>query len=247
MLIEELVAGEAQRGGHEKSAAHPASTSNKLAQLLEGERQRFKSASTFAKQKAARFLSLTTNGGLTVAVPPYDFVWTTGFLDDADKIAGTFDAFSVDTTGYQAAGLGLFVSSTTSENVQFSADAEFHIRWTDWALGGGQPPTGAEFGVAATDGGIGVIVFEGGNTVVRRDVHLWSDTKVGSGLQNIASDDRMMFLSQTSAGTTNFHVEPGRRYQVWIWCWTWSGVLGTALAIASIEARIPFVVVQQVR
>jgi hypothetical protein len=125
------------------------------------------------------------------------------------------------------------VNTTRDSDVRFSADAQFHSQWTDLALEGG----------AATEGGVGVIVYEGGNTVAREDAVLWSDSQVG--VWQSATDEESTFLTQTAAGQTYFHMVPGRQYQVWVWCWTTAAVLGNALALASIKAEMPFVVVEE--
>ena len=207
-----------------------------LAPLVEEERQKFKNVKSLLKRDDVRTLSLTTRGGLSVSVPPYDVQWTSSFFDDADSSAGTFTARSIDSLGYQAGGIGLFVSSTISEEVRFSADAEFHSRWNDLIIEG----------AATTEGGIGVLVYEGGNVVARSDAHLWSDFQSGHSIHG-ASGDTVTYLSQTSASQTYFHMLPGRQYLVWVWSWTTAAILGNDLAVGIIECRMPFVVVAQQR
>jgi hypothetical protein len=204
-----------------------------FAPTLEEEITRFKNLKSSLNLRDVRTFSLTTTGALNISVPPYDLQWTSSFFDDSDANAGTFKASSIDSLGYQAAGLGLYVSSTIAQDVRFSADAELYVKWTDWALDG----------VAATDGGVGVIVYEGGNAIARNDATLWSDTQYGP--MHIASGDDMIYLTQTSAGQTYFHMEPGRQYLVWVWAWVTAAILGNDLAISSIECRMPFVVVAQ--
>jgi len=207
-----------------------------LAPLVEEERLKFKNVKSSLKQDDFRTLSLTTHGGLSVSVPPYDVRWTSSFFDDADSSAGTFTARTIDSLGYQAAGIGLFISSTIPEQVRFSADAEFHSRWNDLVIEG----------AATTEGGIGVLVYEGGNVVARNDARLWSDFQVGHAIHG-ASGDNVTYLTQTSAGQTYFHMLPGRQYLVWVWAWTTAAILGNDLAVGIIECRMPFVVVAQQR
>jgi hypothetical protein len=203
-----------------------------LAPMVETERARFKkTATTKISTNEFKTLSLTTHGGLSVSVPPYDFQWTSSVFDDADKNAGTFAAHTIDSLGYQAAGIGLFLSTTVAEDVRFSADAEFHAQWTDLVIEG----------VAATDGGVGVLVYEGGNTIARTDAQLWDDFQSGHSIVS-NSGDTVTYLTQTSAADTYFHMEPGRKYQAWVWCWTTATVLGNDLAVSSIQAKMPFVV-----
>jgi hypothetical protein len=200
--------------------------------VVEHERQRFKAtARGRLPLDGARTLSLSARGPLSVSVPPYDVQWTTSFLDDADSKAGTFTALTID-EGYQAAGVGLYVSTATEGQVRFSADATFHSKWTDLVI---------EHGAAATSGGVGVIVYEGGNVVARTRAQLWDDCVVADKLQGNTGDD-VTYLTQTAAGQTYFHMVPNRQYLVWIWAWTRAAMLGANFAGAYIEASIPFVV-----
>ena len=205
-----------------------------LTPLVEEERLKFKNAKSSLQRGGLKTLSLTTSGGLSVSVPPYDVQWTSSFFDDADRNAGTFTARTIDSLGYQAAGIGLFVSSTIPENARFSADAEFHSKWTDLVIEG----------AATSEGGIGVLVYEGGNLIARNDAMLWSDFQSGHAI-HAASGDDVTYLTQTRAGQTYFHMEPGRHYLVWVWCWTTAAILGNDLAIGTIDAQMPFVVVAQ--
>jgi hypothetical protein len=207
-----------------------------LVPLVEEARLKFKETKSSLQQKGVRTLSLTTRGGLSVSVPPYDVQWTSSLFDDADRNTGTFTARSIDSLGYQAAGVGLFVSTTIEEDVRFSADAEFHSRWTDLVIEG----------AATTEGGVGVLVYEGGNLVARNDALLWSDFQSGHAIHGNSGDD-FTYLTQTRAGQTYFHMLPGRQYLVWIWSWTTANILGNDLAIGSIEAHVPFVVLAQNR
>jgi hypothetical protein len=116
------------------------------------------------KPKGIKYFSITTNGGLVVSVPPYDLEWTSSPIDVADKNAGTFTADSIDSLGYQAAGLGMFIDTNSSMDVRFSADAQFHSRWTDLGVD--------DASAAATEGGVGVLVYEDGNFITRNDALL---------------------------------------------------------------------------
>jgi hypothetical protein len=205
-----------------------------LEPLVTQERLKFKENMTSLQLEGFRTLSLTTRGGLSVSVPPYDVQWTSGPLDEADKNAGTFTATSIDSLGYQAAGVGLFVSTTFEENVRFSADAMFHSKWTDLVVEG----------AATTEGGVGVLVYEGGNVVARKDAPLWYDFQQGHAIGGKSGDD-LTYLTQTIAGQTYFHMLPGRQYLVWIWAWTTADILGNDLAIGVIQASVPFVVLAQ--
>jgi hypothetical protein len=235
-IIERGALVQAPIGATIKADPSAASALKALSPLIEEERYRFEQAAASTKPNGPRTFSLTTNGGLVLSVPPYDLQWTTGVFDEADLKTGTFTARTVDSVGYQAAGVGLFVRSNIAEAVRFSADAEFHSTWTNLVLEG----------AAFTEGGIGVIVHEGGNVVARRDARLWTDSRSGVGWLGASGDD-VTLLTQTSAGQTYFNMLPGRTYAVWIWCWIRAGSLGTALAVGNIHARVPFVVVEQQR
>ncbi len=202
-----------------------------FAPYIEQERAKFKNTASAIKPGEFKTMSLVTHGGLSVSVPPYDTQWTSSLFDAADRNAGTFSARSIDSLGYQAAGIGLFVSTTVAENVRFSADAQFHYRWTDLVV----------HGVAATSGGVGVLVYEGGNAVARTDAVLWDDFQQGTQVGG-ASDDEVIYLTQTRAGQTYFHMEPNRQYLVWIWSWITATILGNDLAVGVIDATVPFVV-----
>ena len=202
--------------------------------LLEEERIKFKNIKSSINLNDVRTFSLTTTGGLNISVPPYDVQWTSSFFNDADSNAGTFKASSIDSLGYQAAGIGIYVNSNFPQDVRFSADAEFYSKWTDLVIEG----------AALSEGGVGVLVQEGGNVIARNDALLWSDTQSGDYLHG-ASGDTLTYLTQTSAGQTYFHMEPGRQYLVWVWAWTTTAILGNSLAVSSIECRMPFIVVAQ--
>jgi hypothetical protein len=206
--------------------------------MIKEERDRHKSAARAIVRRPVRPFSITTNGSLIISVPPYDLWWKSGsvLFTEADSNAGTFKAETVDDLGYTAAGLGLFVSTTIPQNVRFSADAEFHSRWTDLVIHGG----------AINEGGVGVLVSEGGNTIARKDAKLWGDYPAGVGSPWFgASGDNVTLLTQTAAGQTYFHMVPGRQYVVWVWCWVVTHTLGSVFAFAEIEAHMPFVVVEQ--
>jgi hypothetical protein len=223
-----------------KADASARSALKALEPMLEEERYRYRNMKRPAKPRIASNLSITTNGNLVVSTPPYDLWWKTGnvLFTEADLNAGTFKAETIDDSGYSAAGLGLFVSSTIPQTVRFSAEAEFHSLWTDFVIEGG----------SNTEGGVGVLVSEGGNVIARRDATLWSDSQVGMGSPWLgASGDDVTLLTQTAAGQTYFHMIPGRNYVVWVWGWTMAHTLGSVFAFAELEARMPFVVVEQQR
>jgi hypothetical protein len=219
-------------------AADPAAKAacKALEPLVAEGRAQFKSVKTALNHEGVSTFSITAHGGLTISVPPYDVQWTTGLFNDADMNAGTFTSRSIDSLGYQAAGLGIFVSTTIPGRVRFSADAEFHSRWTDLVIEG----------AATTEGGVGVLVYEGGNVIARSDAQLWSDTQSGVTLHGASGDD-VTLLTQTRAGQTYFNMLPGRQYLVWVWSWTTAAILGNDLALGLIEAHMPFVVVEQQR
>jgi hypothetical protein len=210
-----------------------------LEPLLEEKRLKFKEHKRLQQQDRLRTLSLTTHGGLSVSVPPYDTEWKSSFLADADRDAGTFKAMSIDGDGsYVAAGVGLFVSTTIEENVRFSADATFHITWSNLII---------QSGAAHSEGGIGVLVYEGGNVIARNDAQLWDDfpAEFQGGITG-NSGDEFIRLTDTSAGHTYFHMIPGRQYLVWIWGWTRTNTLGASVfAGGIIDAHVPFVVLAQ--
>jgi hypothetical protein len=210
--------------------------------LKEEALRKFNDSKSAVTRDPLRTLSLTTHGGLSISTPPYDVAWTSSPVwDEADRANGTFKVTTIDDLGYQAAGIGLFVTTTKDENVRFSADAIFHAQWTDLVVAGGN----LGFGAASSDGGCGVLVYEGGNRIARSDARLWSDYQSGTTLHG-KSDDTTTLLTQTQAGQTYFHMMPGRQYLVWIWAWTTVAFYGEALAIAIIDAQVPFVVLQQV-
>ncbi len=239
-LMERLVAVRAPQDGPLK-ADSAGSALKELEPLLEQERSRFRSVRGLLKPKGITPFSITTNGGLVVAVPPYDLEWTSSFpVSIADKNAGAFRANSYlsdsfDALGYHAAGLGIFIDTNSSMDVRFSADAQFDWNWSD--VGGVD-----ENRAAATEGGVGVLVYEGGNVITRNDALLWSDFQSG---EHYAAGDDSTFLTQTVAGQTYFHMEPGRQYQVWVWCWVTASLQGTGLPSETINANMPFVVVEQ--
>jgi hypothetical protein len=189
-------------------------------------------------------LSITTGGGLIVAVPPYDFAYlslqgaSNNFSDPQHgtfRIDCGFAGSGTTSQEYAAGGIGLFATSTIEQDVRFSADAQFQSRWGEVVWGGG----------VQAQGGVGVIVYEGGNTIARTDALLWSE--VAGGSVGHTHDDSV-FLTQTSAGQTYFHMLSGRTYQIWIWAWAGAVSVSNgqgAYGFGVMDTTVPFMVLAQ--
>ena len=205
-----------------------------LSSVADAKRQRFREIKRFTRQ---RNFALTTQNGLTLGVPPYDVTWTSSVIaGTADASAGTFECSALDTMGYEAAGLGVFINATASANLRFSADAVFHRVWEDLPI---DPGT-----VTASEGGVGVLVYQGNTVISDARVVLWSDSQSIPWQGN--TDEEWTYLTQTGAGQTYWSAEAGLTYLVWVWSWVISALTGgNGLASAHIDAEMPFVVVEE--
>ncbi len=217
-----------------RADTHAMRALGELSSIAEAKRQRFRQ---IKRTTRPRNFSLTTQNGLTLGVPPYDLTWTSSVIaGTADASAGTFECSALDTLGYEAAGLGIFVTATTSANLRFSADALFHRVWEDLPI---DPGT-----VTASEGGIGVLVYQGSTVIVDQRVELWSDSQSIPWQGN--TDEEWTYLTQTDAGQTYFSAEAGLTYLVWVWSWVITALTGgNGLSSAHIDAQMPFVVVEE--
>ena len=191
---------------------------------------------TGVRSGPVRPFSLTTGPGLNFAVPPYDAAWTsTPVWAQADQVAATFSVTVLDSAGYAAAALGVFLNSPQDVNVRFSADVPFSFNWVDLPLSGG---------TAASDGGIGVLIYQGANVIVDVRQSLWSDSQTFPSSGASGSGDS--YLVWTNAGQIYFPMSANATYLAWVWCWGSSFIDGNSdLAGGSINANMPFIVVEE--
>jgi hypothetical protein len=121
-------------------------------------------------------------------------------------------------------------------NVRFSADVSFHTQWLDYPI---DPGT-----VTSSEGGVGVLVYDGNSVVSDLRQELWSNVQSIAGQP--VQDEQWIYLTQTSAGQSYFSVQPGTSYLVWVWGWTVTGLSGgNGLSTGHIDAQMPFVVVER--
>jgi hypothetical protein len=178
---------------------------------------------------------LTTNPGLNFAIPPYDADWTsTPVWSQADKTAGTFSVSPLDSSGFAAAAVGVFLTSNQNTNARFSADVPFSYSWADWAINGG---------TAASDGGIGVLIYQGADVIVDVRVALWNDSQTFPSPAAYGSGDT--YLVWTQAGQIYFPMSANTSYLAWVWCWGSAYIDGSSdFAGGNITCNMPFIVVE---
>jgi hypothetical protein len=217
------------------SYAKDAAALAELQSLAADEKARLLETIKRPQRRPQREYFISAHSGINVDVPPYDVAWKSSLLaGKTDANAGTFECSAIDTMGYEAVALGLYVSSPVTAELRFSADVMFHSVWLDWPI---------EPGAAAwSEGGVGVLVYSGNNVVSDQRAPLWSNFQ--SSLAPM-SDEEWTFLTQTNAGQTYFQAQADATYLVWVWAWTATGCTGTALATGHIDANMPFAVVER--
>jgi hypothetical protein len=178
---------------------------------------------------------LATNPGLNIAVPPYDADWTsTPVWAQADKLAGTFSVSPIDSAGFAGAAVGVFLTSNQDTTARFSADVPFSYSWADWPLNGGS---------AASDGGIGVLIYQDSSPIVDVRVSLWDDAQTFPSPAAYGSDDT--YLVWTQAGQIYFSMSANTSYLAWVWCWASTYIDGSSdFAGGTITCNMPFIVVE---
>jgi hypothetical protein len=71
---------------------------------------------------------------------------------------------------------------------------------------------------------------------------LWNQTrKASTGEIGGGSDD--LFFQNTSGGQSYFYMKAGHTYLVWIWCWSFADSGPNAASYATIDCKIPFMIV----
>jgi hypothetical protein len=206
-----------------------------LAPEVEAERQRFQALAKFKTALRPRNLSLTVNPGLNIITPPYDTAWTSSLLNDANDNDGTFSCAAIDTLGYQAAGLGVFLFTQQETEVRFSADAQFDTAWSNWLIEPG--------GFGATYGEVCVLIYEDQAVLYDERANLWYNFLSTPGQP--ASSQDSVFLTQTTIGQSYFLMKPGKTYNVWVWAYTSTALTGTGIVASVIKAQMPFIVVEK--
>lgn len=214
----------------------PVSSVNSLKELAvkEHEQHRQKIQKTPQGLEERKQSLIQVNDATRIMGSPYDTVWTNGAAGYAHKNSGEF-GFSPITTGQAAAAVGVYVSPAQDAIGRFTAYVPVTYSWTDWVT---------TFGQASTNGGIGVIIYDANTQEIMADnrSELWKNTQIGTGFSN--ESDMSTYLSNTSSAETYFLLRAGGLYLIWVWCWGQSGFSGAALSIASMAAKMPFVVVK---
>ena len=234
-LTDQLVRANAPAAAAIRSDAAAIAALHAMTPQLEAERKRFEALGKAKTVIRPRTFSITVNSGLNISVPPYDTEWTSSIVDQADRNAGTFSCVSIDTLGFEGAGLGVFLSSQIETEVRFSADARFDTSWANWVIEPG--------GVTTTAGVVGVLIYENGSVLYDERATLWYNFQSTPGQP--ASSQDSIFLTQTPIGQSYFLMRPGSTYQVWVWCYTITTLAGSGLSTGVIQAQMPFVVVEQ--
>lgn len=202
---------------------------------VETERKRIEALGKAKTVIRPRTFSITVNRGLNISVPPYDTEWTSSLVGQADRNSGTFSCWSMDTLGFEGAGLGVFLGSQVETEVRFSADVGFDTSWGNWVIEPG--------GVSTTAGVVGVLIYENGSVLRDERANLWYNFQNAPGPP--ASSQDYVYLTQTPIGQSYFLMRPGSSYQVWVWCYTITTLTGSGLSTGVIKAQMPFVVVEQ--
>jgi hypothetical protein len=80
------------------------------------------------------------------------------------------------------------------------------------------------------------------STVINETGPLFSNAQYGNGVQSDPGNTN--YLSYTGAAETYFPFFAGHVYQIWVWCWGGTAMQGNASSSASINCKMPFVVVR---
>ena len=175
--------------------------------------------------------------GFEIIVPPYDHEWTNSFVSysTANKVSGSMKSIPLG-NGYGASAIGVFLSPSTDVAVRFSAHCPISYSWSNFVSEGG--------GYAASRGGLGLTIYDATSHTLVKDEQeiLWSQSKRPSMIEVSGGNDDIYFQN-TSIGHSYFHMKGGNTYLVWMWCWAFADSGPNAAAYASIDCKVPFMIV----
>lgn len=207
---------------------------HKLDRLFDAERKSLLKSFRGDALSGPRF-DLQISPGIEVIAPPYDLQWHTA-LSQADKADGSFNVAAL--VGYEAAAVGVLVSSLVPATISFRPVVPFNYLWLNSAM---QAP-------CSSRGGLGLLVYRNGESTPfldRRRV-LWDDHRDAYAPLGKDSGDGY-FGTEFSPGDVLLQAEAGDTFRIWMWCWAIAHSVSTAnkVALSSgyVACRMPFIVV----
>jgi hypothetical protein len=188
------------------------------------------------KHRKNKFL-FSIQPGFEIIVPPYDSDWTNTFVSfsSANKLSGGLKSFPLG-NGYGAAGIGVFLSSTSDVWVRFCAHCPVSYAWSNFINEGG--------GYAASRGGLGISIYDATSGLLIKDEHevLWNQLGRPSESEISGGGDELYFQN-TSIGQNHFKMKAGHTYLIWLCCWAFADSGPNAAAYANIDCKVPFMIV----
>jgi hypothetical protein len=175
--------------------------------------------------------------GFEIIIPPYDCGWSNRFgsVTAANKTSGTFKSAPLGNS-CESSGIGVFLSPTTDVSLRFCAHCPISYSWSNFIGEGG--------GYAATEGGIGMTIYDASRGAVVKDENevLWNQSRRPCELELGAGNDDLYFQN-TSIGHSYFEMKGGSVYLVWLWCWAFADSGPNAAAYANIDCKVPFMII----
>lgn len=175
--------------------------------------------------------------GFEIIIPPYDCGWSNSFasVTAVNKTSGSFKSAPAG-NGCGSSGIGVFLSPCTDVSVRFCAHMPISYSWSNFIGEGG--------GYAASQGGVGITIYNAtlGEIVKDEREVLWSQSRRPSALELGAGNDDLYFQN-TSIGHNYFEMKGGCAYLIWLWCWAFVDSGPNAAAYATIECKVPFMII----
>ena len=175
--------------------------------------------------------------GFEIIIPPYDCGWSNSFVSmtSVNKTSGSFKSVPIG-NNYCASGLGVFLCPSSDVSVRFSAHCPISYSWSNFIGEGG--------GYAASRGGVGISIYNASLRTILKDEQevLWSQSRRPSELELGAGSDDLYFQN-TGIGHSYFEMKGGSKYLVWLWCWAFADSGPNAAAYASIDCKVPFMII----
>ena len=163
---------------------------------------------------------------------PFDTEWLTG-PGAAKKNTGELTLGMMGGNITVGAGLGLFLSSPIHVFADVRALMPINYQWGHVIF---------DSGFTGSNGAVGILVYETSSAqiVADRRAKLWNEYMWMASTTTRNGEDST-YLSQTNAAQVSFHMSPGKKYQVWFWINISLRTVGTSIASAVIQAKIPLV------
>jgi hypothetical protein len=163
---------------------------------------------------------------------PFDTEWLTG-PGVANKHTGELSLGMLGGNITVGAGLGLFLSSPIHVIADVRALMPIYYQWGHVIF---------DSGFTGSSGTVGILVYEASSAqiVADRRAKLWNEYMWMASTTTRNGEDSA-YLSQTNAAQVSFHMLPGKKYQLWFWINISLRTVGTSIASAVIQAKIPLV------